>query len=454
VRSIVKRDEWLAVRISLTLFVFFAVAMPLIRPARVIIPALLASVGLVWYFKARGLTLLECLLLVVYFLLLFDSPVTSFTALNIKVWYPILALIIVVDVLSALTEGKVRVRPKRLLLLGFFLVLSLYYFVVDNATGRVYNVKYWVFTIGLWLTLLDRSGSLFRDHRQLFTSYLLGLFLFVAAFGLLQFVALTGGLGNLYMREPWLLRPDAFFSETTWYATYCFFGLVFLFWYVRASGTYLLLIVVPVFLAGLLLSNTRNVMIPMALVAALAIVFWLAHGRLAVKWKSLRAGLLLLGAATVLGIAMLPILVKLLNLVLLKVRLEDASAVGRLLAFREAWALAMQSPLTGQGFYWDDTVVVLLSGTAIGAKAFNLLLQVFSIFGFLGAVPLLVILLGYGLRSLVRAFAPADVNARFGLYFFLGFVSISMFAPLHQFAIGMQVLAMSNLFLQRREDGG
>ncbi len=439
--SVVK-DAFPIARVTILLLLFYAASAWISGPQSAVFCMILASIILYVYFVSKKLGLYQSLVLLIPFLVLFDSPLFAFTAFNLRIWYAIVVVGIIRKVILLLS-GRVRFSGKKIVPIVFFVVLSVFHFIIDDQNGRLSNIKYWLFTIGAALILVADLKPVFIKQKRFMLGYILAMIYFVTLFGLVQYAAVKTGLGQRFMLNPSTVRPDAFFSETTWYASYALFGLILLFYYcthyMKSTGFLLSL----TFIAAIFISNTRNAYLAIALVSLFAMLFFAGRLHLPFSKHLAKGYFLLLIVISIVISFVLPLVADTVANLQVKLSLQDASAMGRATGFTKSFQQISASPYLGQGFNWSMEDTIQSAGTAIGAKSFNLFLQIFHIFGLLGLVPF-VIIVGRRLSWLgLRTIALNSLEYRYSFYFFLAFLSMSFFAPIHQHSAGVLFLAVS-----------
>jgi hypothetical protein len=253
-------------------------------------------------------------------------------------------------------------------------------------------------------------------------------------------------LGSRFQLDFKSIRPSAFFSETTWYAEYLVFGILLLarktirtgrpsYWFAMLPG-----------LAGIAISVTRNAWLALAIGLVSVLLLFAGFGlkaRRGFLFNRYTLGLTLLGiAAIAFALAKLP---GAFNFLMEKINLQDASAIGRQIAFVQSIQDIRDSWLLGNGFTWYSYQVTS-SGTYIGAKSFNLFFMITYIFGVSGVVALGLLLLGYYSRALLRYARTQSLDSGLGLIWMTCYLAIAVFTPIHQYPFGMLVLALAISF--------
>ena len=378
--------------------------------------------------------------------LLFDSDIYSFTTMNLRVWYLLLlGVYLGLAVRNARgTKGALSLRAlvaniPVILLLG----MSLVWLVVDNGEGRARNIKDWLFYVGLIYALYHEFKRVERKDLKRFLDYLLSLVVFVCLWGIFQLVMNTRGVGMRYMLNYSTIRPSAFFSETTWYAIYVLFGGFVLLLRYRLYGKRSLLLVLPLYAAGIFFSANRNAMIALGVVVALNVAFIILGGPILFR-STFRNGYLyiVLAASAVTLIAGWSLITIYAGLIASKFNVAtDPSGVGRIIATQNSFQEIARSPVIGSGFAWYPDQVTSV-GTFTGSKSFNLFFMIQYIFGLVGLVPFLGMLIWFFLERVLLYARTGDVLQKYGFLIVASFVSMSMFTPLHQHPIGMFAVAL------------
>lgn len=241
------------------------------------------------------------------------------------------------------------------------------------------------------------------------------------------------------MYDPYKVRPDAFFSETTWYGLYSLLGLV-LFDYlfeedlISRKSFFLYLI----FIGGIVLSASRSMLIVLFLLFLSKIYAVQTFGNY--KQKKYFFKMFLTSLFTL--FLFYPLYGKRLSLfidtILYKFTLQDASGQGRLLAFEWSFNDLRSSLFFGKGYNWNSDEVTT-TGTFLGAKSFNIFFQVGHIFGVFGLIIFLIALL-YFLSKLFRQRHLRE--KRLAISLFVMFIVVAMFTPIHQYPPGIAILGL------------
>jgi hypothetical protein len=286
----------------------------------------------------------------------------------------------------------------------------------------------------------------------LFLDYIISLAGFVAVWGILQFFANLGGYGSHFMLHYNAVRPEAFFSETTWYAIYLLLGAIIVAYRNHLQPDRRLFLLYPLFAVGFIFAANRNIYVAIALIFVLSFLYFVFLGS-TVKTKSLRnpyiyVGICLLAAAIAWKWEAFYIY---FNLIIAKFNiLNDPSGAGRLEAFQRSLEDISHQALLGQGFTWYSYQATS-TGTYFGAKSFNLVLMILYIFGFIGLIPFLLIIFHFYLRSGTAYVLSGLERYKYSAIMMTAFLGLSMFTPLHQYSIGMLFVAFG-VYLARKTE--
>jgi len=407
-------------------------------------PVMFASLAVAFVCLLKwGLGIYEALNALMILMLVFDSDLYAATSFKIRIWYVLILFFYFAETIRALLINK-KVGKSNLVALLFFITLSVFVSFGDSSLGNLYCIKYWLFTAGLvfWFATVLRRVAL--GNFSALMPFIMAVFLAIALFGLWQFAANKLGFGALFMRIPGNIRPDAFFSETTWYATFCFAGILFAAYLLYTHKDNRFYIVGIVFLAGMFVSNTRNAFLGLLSIIFLEVILFIKKRR-KVRARTLNLALIASVVAGLLIIRFSNVLASYVDVILIKLSLRDDSAQGRLIAFKKIFDGILNSPIIGHGFDWDSTTdIIHFSGTALGAKAFNIFLQVGYIFGFVGLLPFIAIII-YVLYRKWYLTVKVDPQYKFSFMYIFCFFLLSSFAPVHQFPSGVMILGLASI---------
>ena len=334
--------------------------------------------------------------------------------------------------------------------LGLFTLMlwSVYFFINEDLIAKSYNFKYWFFYIGLLLCI----NRFFKEQIRKFWSlcdYLISLSWFVCFFGILQFCTNLAFLPN-YQLDYFNLRPSGFFSETTWYSEYIFYGLLLVVLTVlKHKNKRGYLYSIPLFLIGFLLSVTRNTFVAVFLYLVLTyIASVFIERRFYMKIVSSKMSKFVFLLVIIGTFVSLTQLSEVIDYFAYKFSGSDGSAQGRIEAYKLSWELIKTGKVWGNGFYWDFSQSTV-SGSALGAKSFNLFLMIAYIFGIPGFLVFLIIITSYILKMCSFYIITKSIYIRYAIIVIICFLQMSMFAPLHQYPFGMLVVSISSLLFYR-----
>lgn len=382
----------------------------------------------------------------IVFLLIFDSETFTYTGLKFRIWYLILLfgwfMVLARKAYAKKTPTFLRSWTSVFLFL-FYALLSIFWLIIDPIDGKLSNIKYFLFTIGLIIYLGGTLATLDNNALKRFLSFLLGVASFVCFWGFIQFAMLQTPFAGKFMLHYFNIRPEAFFSETTWYGIYCLWGIIILsagldFGYFYAKYRFMYFF----FFLGAILSLSRNVIIGIILFFLLKWFF----SFLRMYWVRDRVSLkinLLIVLGLVAGILFVWYKIEgYQSIILDKMLLKDASGAVRFEAFRRSFQEIQQVWFTGAGYEWKQDQVTF-TGTYLGSKSFNLFLMVAYIYGalglliFLGALTIFFVKYGYG------TIAKTKFTYEYAFIILLIFIVMSMFAPLHQFPLGAMMVGVA-----------
>lgn len=414
----------------------------------------LGAIGLVlgefliagWYFVlyrkemgSRG-----ALVMAVSTLLLFDAP--AYIVADIyRYWYLGLIMLVVVFGIRGLSRKDLqRFKHTVLLFVLPFLLLSIMYMVIEPMEVKLNIIKYWLFYVLLIVMLAAGYKEIYdRGKLETLTTFLVGLGLLVWGQGIVQVLS---AIFNLPL-SPRYLRPRAFFSETTWYAEFLVIIILVAFYAMRKYGRKFNLIYIFTMLTGILLSVTRNAFLALAVCLLLSILMGFASLRL--SFALLKNGYFYIGIILLAGIIMLlwdqAVGLMVFSRLQSKFSASEDSAASRLEGF--AWSLShlSQSPIIGNGFYWGKDMITN-KGTALGSKSFNIFFMFHFIFGLFGSIPLILGSAYFLIRN-THVFVRMRISEyRYAVLLMAAFLTISFFAPMHQYSIGMQIVALAFMF--------
>lgn len=411
--------------------------------------SIIISLFIIFYnFKFVGFS--GSLVLSIIYLLCFDSPLFYFTEANIRVWYIYLIILygyLIIKIVNG-EEGSFKFHRDNLI--QYFgaiilIILSIFYLLTDDFISVIYNIKYWVFYVGLFLII----NNFFKKHIDKFdqiSDFFISLTIFICVFGLFQFGTNLLLIPNFQL-DYFNIRPSGFFSETTWYSEFIFFGLIFIFLkIIRNKKDFNFIYFIPLFLLGITISLTRNTFVSLFIYFSLTIFFTIFvekhfFTRIFSSWFVKLLSICMIGLLFIL----LPKLGDTMDFIALKFSGNDGSAQGRIEAYNLSWDMITKKPILGNGFYWDVSQTTY-TGSSLGAKSFNLFLMIMHIFGFFGFTIFFVFIIGGFLYKIMRDYLnKKSIYIRYSLIVFLCFLQMAMFAPIHQYPFGMLIISLSSL---------
>lgn len=407
-------------------------------------PPLAAAMSLfVFLYNIRFVGLFSSTCLSIIFLLVFDSEAFTFTDLNLRLWYLPLTILLLVMLGSKGISLRSSTAYFMLPVLLLFL-FSTYYLFIESFTFKLHIVKYWMFSVGLIYILITFFRK-HRDHPRPVLGFLLSIVAFVAIYGLIQYAFMSIGNYNL-IRTTRDFRPEAFFSETTWYAELLILGfpIIFLLKAITKRKSHMLWI--PLLLVGIFLSVTRNAFLGLFIFVFGEVLFHMIKAKIRIRYTRNSFILATIAFVIVLGLVVrnFDVIKSQTEKVISRFNLkEDNSSVGRMEAFSVSFKMMKETPFFGNGFYWDESVKAGIANTAVGAKSFNLLFMIYHIFGPPGFVIFLLIIVLYFYLLLRATIRSPNIFSRYAVYVFTIFFVMSMFAPIHQFPIGLFFVAFS-----------
>jgi hypothetical protein len=261
--------------------------------------------------------------------------------------------------------------------------------------------------------------------------------------GVFQFFTNLAFLPNFQL-DYFNVRPSAFFSETTWYSEFAFFGFILVFLKIMTVPNMLkLLYLVPFFLLGFLFSVTRNTYL--AIFIYLFFTFSLTFffdKKIPLRIMISKFMIISICMLVLILIVYIPELTEIASFFVLKFSGEDDSAQGRIEAYHISINNIMNGNIFGNGYFWD-TSHSTESGSALGSKSFNIFLMMGSIFGLFGGILFIILIISYLTKLLYFYGKTKSIYIKYSFIVFLIFIQMSMFAPLHQFPFGMLIVSLS-----------
>lgn len=387
----------------------------------------------------------DSLVLAIIYLLVFDSKVFYISSLNLRVWYFYLIVVIVITWKEIISKGLNtfnRVYLVEYIFGSIFFIWSFIFLLIDNFDSKINNIKYWLFYIGLLYVL----NNFFKKQLNNFwkvIDFVISITVFIAFWGIFQFIMNILFIPNFQL-DFYNIRPSAFFSETTWYSEFIFFGLILLTLRIlQKSNGLRLLFLVPFFTLGIILSVTRNTYLALFIFIFLSIGLSIfVEQKIYIKIIRSKAASFFFLLTLISLIYFFPKLSEVSNSLFQKFSFSDNSALGRIEAIDLSMKLIHQGRSYGNGFYWDKSQVTQ-SGSAIGSKSFNLFLMIASIFGYFGGLIFVLFILYYLFKLYYFYIKYQSIYIKYSFIFFFIFIQMSMFAPLHQYPIGILIISIS-----------
>ncbi len=400
-------------------------------------------------YNYRKIGFKSSLVLAIIYLLAFDNEVFYFSDFNIRVWYFYLVIVYVISSVDYFNKPVFKFKKSLLFdffILFIFFIWSIYFLIIEDFISKINNIKYWIFYIGLILVLNRFFKKNLAIYNQII-NYIISITVFVMVWGILQFITNFSFYPNFQL-DYFNIRPSAFFSETTWYSEYIFFGLILVFLKILTIPNMMKLMwLVPLFIVGFLISVTRNTFLSffLYLVTTFFLTFFIEK-KIIIK----------IAKSRFVGVTMCLIIVSFflfaqqlsetIPVLAGKFTGEDESAQGRIEAYHLSIKGILDGGLLGNGYYWDSTNVTS-SGSALGSKSFNILLMVSNIFGLLGGLLFFSFIVYYLIKILYNYFLYKNDYIKYSFIVFFTFVQMALFAPIHQFPFGMLVISLSVFLL-------
>ena len=366
----------------------------------------------------------------------FDSEPFLYGTFNIRFYQPVF---IILFATFFYRFAKARASVSAFLILIWcttFMIIELMF-----LRGKLDAVKYTVFYIyfAFFVAFLVTSS-------KVSTRQILEIFCFVSlpflVFGIIQFLySLSVGFNNNPLLPPVYnleLRPVAFFSETTWLSEMAFFVLL---GSLSLSSKVERLAIISICLFVIIVTVTRNTYL--AILVSLLSVLGTQIVLLRVKKSIMLYVLLTIFLATFLFITNDWVQGFIIALVERFTDLEKGGG-GRLDAFKVALNMFVQSDtkIFGNGFDWNSNIVAG-QGSSLGAKAFNSLIMLNHIYG-----PLFVILILFFIFKFVYKCMMGIKRRQNDIVYYIyiasimSFLSMSLFAPIHQYPLGALLLGL------------
>lgn len=389
----------------------------------------------------------------ILFLTIFDNEVITWSSYNIRTWYIIIILIIICRMILFFTKRKIRIKFNvYLILLLYFLLISFVHFIFDDMIAKLYNIKYWLFTIGFvssfyWVSVRARLSK----NDLLFLWYY--FIIFSTLWGILQYSGNILGFAGINLQHDWFnISPSGFFSERTWYGQYCAIGIVLTSYFLAKTNFKRYYIFIPIFLFGFIISYSRSAFIPIIAYFLSSIIVFLVNSKIK---KSMFINILIYSILTVCVILVLNKL-EILNIIgfFNKFSNSDIGIQGRYEAFYLYYNNLIMNPidyLVGNGFYWDRTHSSSI-GVAIGAKSANLLFMIFHIFGLFGLIFAIILILILLLRIINNIISDNSFESKLSLTMYLTFIGLTFFVPAHMYPPTLVILFFSMYLSSKKEN--
>lgn len=379
------------------------------------------------------------------YLLTFDSEVFYFTDYNIRVWYLYLILIYFISFFEFFKSKKYGLNKKYIFeyIVGLlFFVWSIYFLIIEDFTSKINNLKYWGFYVGLILVLNRFFKKNITNYREII-NFIISITTFITFWGILQFFSNLLFL-PYFQLDFFNIRPSAFFSETTWFSEFIFFGFLLIILKILTEPNMLKFqYLIPFYILGFLFSVTRNTYL--AIFSYLFLTFSITlffENKIFLRIINTRLILFFVTLLFILIFVYLPELNDILFFFEDKFSGEDSSAQGRIEAFNLSIESIKNGELIGSGYYWDKSHSTD-SGSALGSKSFNIFLMIGSIFGILGGVLFIFFITFILIKKLFFYFKTKSIYIKYSFIIFFIFLQMALFAPIHQYPFGMLVISIS-----------
>jgi hypothetical protein len=392
---------------------------------------------------------LTALMSVVY-LVIFDNDVLNWTDMQIRPWYFFIMLTLFYDLCSRLTSGKIVVIKNFLVFYSFsyFFAMSLFFFFWEDFQAKLYIAKYWLFSIGLVYSLI-RLSALSKISLEDGLRFWQFTVLFSTLWGLLQFIGNVSGFANDSLQHDWFnVSPSGFFSERTWYGQYAAVGAVLSFYFFLNSRAVVQLCLSLVCLMCVVISFSRSALIPLLAAGLGFLLFLLIKKR--VNSKVLANVAVIVASIIVVSFFELGEGLNVFYL-LQKFDGDEIGIQGRIEALDLYFDAIRQNPygyIFGNGFSWDDSQASSI-GTAIGAKSSNVLLMIFHIFGFYGAILCILLILNMLVKYALLVKRNASNQSILGFVLYTSFIGLSLVVPAHQYPSSLTILFFS-IFIYKK----
>lgn len=407
-----------------------------------IIPAVFYS----FITMGRNLNIYKISLCSILFLVIFDNDIINFTDLKLRYWYFIILLFLIIILLKNLKKKfPTNIKFSRSivsLIFLYFICFSFLFLLIDDLNGKLYNIKYWIFTIGLIYVLLFLAKESKIDTNELLYFWLFVL-MFSNLWGVLQFFGNNLGFAGDRLQHDWYnISPSAFFSERTWYGQYAAVGIIISFYFYLKTKKSSYIFFIFLFLIGVTLSFSRSALIPL-LGLFLSLIVILFKIRIKLQYM-INIFLYFLIFIIILKIFNLDYIINVFS-IFEKFNKNDPGIIYRYEAIELFLNNVIENPIMyilGNGFSWDESQVSSI-GTAIGAKSANIFFMIFHIFGILGLFFSVFLALRYLIYYFVLIKSRNEILLNIGLSLYLTFLGLSFTVPAHQYPPTLVILFFS-----------
>jgi hypothetical protein len=387
------------------------------------------------------------------FLLLFDNDVLNFTDLKLRPWYFIITTLFILKFfklmyLNPLTNINFKFNLN-FIAWFYFVYSSSIFLIIDDFEAKLFNLKYWFFSIGLIYSLhyfFKKSNIEIGDAIKFWYFSIL----FSTIWGLIQFFGNIYGFAGVQLQHDWFnISPSGFFSERTWYGQYAAIGIILSFYYFILTSRKIYLFLFILCCIGSIVSASRSALIPLASsIFVYLLAFFAISKNFIYKFKILGYSTLLFLLITFINIGNDLNIFSLIN----KFTSDKIGIDGRFEVFNMLLLNLQSNPFNyifGHGFEWDESNTSSI-GTASGAKASNIFLMIFHIFGIVG----LILSLLFFLKNFVLYLKKINNNPStipvLGLILYISFWGLSLVVPAHQYPSSLIILFFSLLILKIR----
>lgn len=402
---------------------------------------IMLTIGLYVWFVGNFKGIKEGFFIAILLGCLFDSEPFLIGDMKVRLWYFLFLLGFAIYIPSLLRK---KVNPLGGLI--FLYILGVTLVDVGITDGGLYAIKYFIFYI---LVVLFISYVIETSTYSIFDFFyaITVICMPFIVFGVIQFLfSLYLGFQNnpllppVYNIEP---RPVSFFSETTWLSELSLFVLLGIF-NIKDKTLKYIGILFTIFI--IVITVTRNSYVALSLSLLIFIIFECV--RMRINKKIMKKAAIFLFIATSIVVLNNDLFELLVRLVERFTNLETGGG-GRIEAFLEAWRMFVSNPggWVGNGYSWDSSIVAG-QGSSLGAKAFNSVIMLNHVFGVVFTIFILLYFLNFFLKSTIiilnkRIIITSRTAAYSLLCYLVSFVSISMFAPIHQYPLGAVLLGIT-----------